>query len=177
MELTTNSNLKSKSHIINPELQVIEIYGPIIVILISAFDLYKKDTYLFFYIIGIGFNTILNLFLKYVIRQPRPSLNNTNFGFTNSIDKFGMPSGHAQNLGFSIGFMYVFIKKSYILWVVIIISLITMFQRYVNNKHSIIQLFVGYIFGILIGFLFYKLGNHFIKGNLSLKKDDCAFIF
>ena len=177
MELIPKSNLNSKSHIINPELQVIEIYGPIIVILISAFDLYKKDTYLFFYIIGIGFNTILNLFLKSVIRQPRPSLNNINFGFTNSIDKYGMPSGHAQNLGFSIGFMYIFIKKSYILWVVIIISLITMFQRYVNNKHSIIQLFIGYIFGILIGFLFYKLGSHYIKGNLSLKKDDCAFIF
>ena len=169
------------NNIINPELQIIENYGPVIVFIISIYELFKKESYLFFYIIGIAFNTILNLFLKYIIRQPRPSLKNIEFtnkiGYIYSIDKYGMPSGHAQNLGFSLGFMFIFIKNSYILWIFIIISLITMFQRYINNKHNIIQLFIGFVFGILLGFLFYKLANHYVKGNLSIKMDDFAFNF
>lgn len=165
-------------------LKIIEKYGPIIVILCSILYLINKPTYLFFYTIGTIINIILNLTLKYIIKDNRPSVSekekkiitlaNKNDYF-NSIDKYGMPSGHAQSLGFSIGFMYIFIKKSYLLWIYIIISCITLIQRYINNKHTILQLLIGYVIGMIIGLIFYKIGNHSNKGYLFKKKDDNAF--
>jgi membrane-associated phospholipid phosphatase len=174
---------KKESH-----LKIIENYGPIIIIIISIFNLLSKQTYLFFYIIGIVVNTILNFTLKYIIKEKRPSLfykeNNLSEiaadiskknDYLIPIHAYGMPSGHAQNLGFSLGFMFLFIKNSYLLWIYLIISLITLFERYVNHKHSIIQLLIGFFIGIIIGFIFYKIANHSIKGYISRKKEDNAF--
>lgn len=165
-------------------LKIIENYGPIIVIWISIFYLITKPTYLLFYIIGTVINEILNLILKYIIKESRPSvsdkqnkifiLSHKNEYF-NPIHKYGMPSGHAQSLGFSLGFMFMFIKKSYLIWIYIIITCITLFQRYTSKKHSVIQLIIGYSIGIIIGLLFEKMGNHFNKGFISNKKDDNAF--
>ena len=175
-----NNNIITNSNtVINPELIIIENYGPILVFFISIFILFKKESYLFYYIIGTIINSIINLFLKYLIKQPRPSVKHielaSNLGYIYSIEKYGMPSGHAQNLGFSIGFMFIFIKTSFILWLFIIISLITLYQRNINQKHSIIQLIIGFIIGLIIGILFYGLTNHYLKGDLSKKKDDNAF--
>jgi len=160
-------------------LKIIENYGPLIIIFISSFKLFSKITYLYFYIIGIIFNTIINSFLKYLIKEPRPS-NQFSKEVKNSelflpSDNFGMPSGHAQNLGYSLGFMFIFIKNSNLFWIYIIFSIITLFQRFYNEKHTIIQLIIGFFLGLIIGIIFYKLGNHYLKGNLSKKKDDYAF--
>jgi membrane-associated phospholipid phosphatase len=165
-------------------MELLENHGPIIIILISLYQLFNKQNYLFFYIIGTGFNTILNLFLKYIIKQPRPSNNYSKLfdiahknGYFYSIDKYGMPSGHAQNLGFSCGFMYMFIKNNYLLWIYILISCITLFLRFYSKKHSIFQLFIGYLIGVMIGIIFYYLANHYTKGIINKKKDDYTFIF
>lgn len=173
-------------------LKIIENYGPIIIIIISIFNLFSKQNYLFYYIIGLSINTILNFTLKYIIKEKRPSLfykeynlsefavdisKNKNYIIPININNYGMPSGHAQNLGFSLGFMFLFIKNSYLLWIYFFISLITLFERYTNHKHSIIQLVIGYFIGILLGFIFYKIANHNIKGNISRKKEDNAFLF
>jgi membrane-associated phospholipid phosphatase len=161
-------------------LKIIENYGPLIVIFISCFKLLNKITYLNFYILGLLFNTIINSFLKYLIKDPRPSnqflkeVNNSDLILPS--DKYGMPSGHAQNLGFSLGFMFIFIKNTNLLWLFIILSIITMFQRNNSKKHTIIQLIIGFIIGVIIGITFYKLGNHFLKGKITKKLDDYAFI-
>lgn len=160
-------------------LKIIENYGPLIIIFISSFKLFNKRTYFNFYILGLLFNTIINSFLKYLIQDPRPS-NQFSKEVKNSdlilpSDKYGMPSGHAQNLGYSLGFMFIFIKNTYFFWIFIIISIITMFQRYISQKHSILQLFIGFIFGLIIGITFYKFGNHFLKGKITKKLDDYAF--
>jgi len=167
-------------------LKIIENYGPVFVMILSIFKLLKKKNYLFFYLIGIMFNTILNLFLKFIIRFPRPSASldkkdkimnlSEKHGFLYPIDRYGMPSGHAQNLGFSLGFMFLFIQNSMLLWIFIIISIITVFQRFISFKHSICQLIIGFIIGLTVGYLFYKFANHYIKGNLRKKIDDYAFI-
>jgi membrane-associated phospholipid phosphatase len=171
-------------------LKIIENYGPIIIIITTIFNLFSKQNYLFYYIIGLAINTILNFTLKIIIKEKRPTLFYKEYKLSETatdilkkndylipIDAYGMPSGHAQNLGFSLGFMFLFIKKSYLLWIYIFISLITIFERYINHKHSIIQLLIGFFIGIIIGFLFYKIANHSIKGNMSIKKEDNAFLF
>lgn len=171
-------------------IKIIENYGPIIIIIISIFNLFSKQKYLFYYIIGIVVNTILNFTLKNIIKEKRPSLFYKEYNLSElatdiskkndykvSINAYGMPSGHAQNLGFSLGFMFLFIKNSYLLWIYLIISLITLFKRYINHKHGINQLLIGFLIGLIIGFIFYKIANHSIKGNISRKKEDNSFFF
>jgi membrane-associated phospholipid phosphatase len=167
-------------------LKLIENYGQLIIIFISSYILFYKITYFNFYILGLLFNTIINSLLKYLIKEPRPSkqflkeVQNSDLIFPNAKydmpSGYGMPSGHAQNLGYSLGFMFIFIKNSDIFWVYIIVSIITIFQRYTNKKHTILQLILGFIFGLLIGILFYKLGKYFLQGKISKKVDDYAFI-
>ena len=163
---------------IHNSLLFIENYGPLIVIFFSILELYKKKFYLIFFIFGSILNTIINLFLKYIIRQPRPKIYKIDYanqlGYIYSIDKYGMPSGHAQNLGFSLGFMYFFIKDSYLSYFFIVITFLTLYQRFMNNKHSIIQLILGLIIGLIFGIITFSLANHYIKGNLNIKKDDNA---
>jgi membrane-associated phospholipid phosphatase len=161
----------------------IERYGFIILILLSIFELSNKQIYLFFFNIGLAINTIINLFLKIIIKEPRPS-NNSKLdelvkknNYLYDIEKYGMPSGHAQNLGFSCGFMFMFIKNSYLLYIYLIICILTLFQRYKTKKHSILQLIIGFILGFIIGYSLYKFGNHYLKGKLNHKKDDYAFIY
>jgi membrane-associated phospholipid phosphatase len=170
------------------KLKIIENYGPIIVIIIIFFNLILKQNYLFFYLIGLCINTILNFTLKYIIKEKRPSLfykenNLSEFAadiskknnYTIPINNYGMPSGHAQNLGFSLGFIFLLTKNYYLLGIIFLISLIILYLRYTNHKHSLIQLVIGYFIGIIIGFIFYKIANHNIKGNMSRKKEDNAY--
>ena len=55
-------------------LKIIENYGPIIIIITTIFNLFSKLNYLFFYIIGLAINTILNFTLKFIIKEKRPAL-------------------------------------------------------------------------------------------------------
>jgi len=184
MDINQNQNQEYKTSFV---LKIIESYGPVFVIILSIFKLFKKQKYLLFYLIGLMSNTILNFLLKIIIKEPRPLalLNNkdktmnlaSKYGFLYPIEKYGMPSGHAQNLGFSLGFMFIFIQNSVIFWICVIISIITMYQRFVSYKHSIIQLIIGFIIGLMVGIMFYQLASHYIKGNLNKKIDDYAFIY
>lgn len=163
-------------------LVFIERYGFIILILLSIFELSNKQVYLFFYNIGLAINTIINIFLKIIIKEPRPSNNNKynelakKHDYLYDFDHYGMPSGHAQNLGFSCGFMFMFIKNSYLLYIYLILSIMTLFQRHKTKKHSTLQLIIGFILGFIFGYILYKIGNHYLKGKLNHKKDDYAFI-
>lgn len=187
MDLNENQN-QNKNQITKIPflLKIIENYGPVFVMILSIFTLFKKKFYLFFYVIGIMFNTTLNYFLKFIINEPRPSdlINKKDktmnlavkHGILYPIIKYGMPSGHAQNLGFSLGFMFLFIQNSLLLWIFIITSIVTMYERFNSLKHSLIQLTIGFIIGIIVGFMFYKLSSNYIKGNLKKKIDDYTFI-
>ena len=90
--------------------------------------LWNKRNLLFYYIIGGFFNAILNLVLKGIFQQPRPSedydkfnlvlKNGQRFIFKNGIpfDVFGMPSGHAQSVLYSTAFIYLALQKTNILY-------------------------------------------------------------
>ena len=165
-------------------IEIVEQFGPLIIMFISIFQLFNKQNYLFFYIIGISLNTIINLLLKYIIKQPRPLQPNKimeiaekhGYDYLYSIDKYGMPSGHAQNLGFSFGFMYPFIKKSFILTLFyLLFSFSVLFLRHESFRHTLLQLCIGFLFGVILGVIFFYLSSHHIKGNLNKKQDDYSF--
>jgi membrane-associated phospholipid phosphatase len=159
-------------------INYIGYYAPIILFILSIFLLRNLKTYLYVFVSGFILNNILNLILKLAIKEPRPSkdqkaieigvVNGARIGF----DKFGMPSGHAQNCGYFIAFITMALNNPFITTFYLLISVISLFQRYLNNNHSALQLVVGFSIGLGFGLLLYQIGTKYIMGNIKMKKDD-----
>ena len=158
-------------------------FGPQILFLTTFFILYKKIKLLQIYIFGYIINILLNIVLKGVIKEPRPSedkhifniwLNNVMKADRNWYDHFGMPSGHAENVFYSTAFIFFSIKNFYWMLFYLIISLNTIYQRVKYKNHTISQVIVGSIIGSIIGWMFYYLAIRSIKGKMKLKDDDNA---
>ena len=158
----------------------IGLYAPMILFILTLFFLRNMPTYLQFYLAGTILNTILNIILKLIIKQPRPNDDQKaiEIGVVNgsriSFDKFGMPSGHAQNCGYNLVFINLTLNNIFISTLYALITIISLLQRYMRKNHTILQLVVGIFVGIGIGYLTYVLGNKFIMGNIKMKKDDNA---
>ena len=159
-------------------------YGPIILIIYSCYLLWDKSNLFFYYIVGIFINAILNLIIKGIIQEPRPSedlktfelllKNGRRFLFKDGIphDIFGMPSGHTQSSLFSTIFIFLSLRKLNILRVYLIISLIIMSQRVAFNHHTIWQVIVGAIVGGLFGFVMFYMAQNKLMGVIREKIDD-----
>jgi membrane-associated phospholipid phosphatase len=162
-------------------LDYIGAYAPIFLLLTSIFLLQSKINYLKIYIFGILFNNIFNLVLKNAIKEPRPSSSSRilEIAVANKklidYDKFGMPSGHAQTCGFELAFITMVFNNSFITGSYIVVTMLSLFQRYKYSNHTILQLVVGLFIGIGVGYLFYVIGKNYIKGNIKMKPDDDAF--
>jgi membrane-associated phospholipid phosphatase len=145
-------------------------FGPNILIILSLWLLRKTRILLLLYIFGSIINIFLNFVLKNLIKEPRPKEDNTNLEWiknkeTNgrvSIDVYGMPSGHAQSIMFSTAFIYLALKDLKWVLLFLIISFITLKQRYDYKNHTFFQLFVGGIIGIIVGNLFYLVKELYI---------------
>ena len=163
-------------------IDYIGVIGPIILIVTSIILLINKNIFLYFYVGGIIVNTILNLFLKYIIKDPRPKEDKilfeiaSNNGKRISIDRYGMPSGHSQSVGFSCMFLYLVCKNMYITWFYLIISLNTMFQRFNYRSHTILQIVIGFLIGVVMGYLTFIFAKNMLKGKINSKNDDNCFL-
>ena len=161
-------------------------YGPIVLFFSSLFLLYDKSNLFFFYLLGFIINVFLNLILKGLFQQPRPKENVKLFNlainnakkstFLNGIpfNIYGMPSGHAQSAFYSLVFIYLALKNKNknIIIVNILISLLTLYQRYYDKYHSIAQLFVESMVGSAFAFFIYYIAKKQIMGKLIKKPDD-----
>ena len=160
------------------------IFGPVILFFLSIHLLWDQENLFFYYIVGIFSDSILNLVLKGIIKEPRPSEDIKQFNlalshgrrflFKDGIphDIFGMPSGHSQSSLFSTVFVYLSLKKTNILYVYLLISLITMAQRVAFNYHTVLQVVIGAAVGAGFGYFVYQLAREKIKGHITEKKDD-----
>ncbi len=156
------------------------IYAPGILGLFSLFLLRNKVNYLSFYIVGSIFNVILNIILKLILKEPRPKKNarileiavGNNYDF--DFDKYGMPSGHAQQCAFSLTFITLVLNNPAISSIYLGVTLLTLLQRYTYLDHSILQLVVGLFIGIGIGYLFYSICRKYIQGNIKMRPDEFA---
>ena len=167
-------------------IKTIGQYGPLILILYSIFLLWNHHNLFFYYTIGIFVDSLLNIILKGIIQLPRPSedpklfnlalKNGKRFIFKNGMphDIFGMPSGHAQSSFFSTAFIYLSLKQTNLLAIYLLISLITLWQRVIDNYHTVLQVIVGSIVGTIFGYFVYYLSQKKIKNRIREKKDDNA---
>ena len=159
-------------------------FGPLILFFSSLFLLWNKENLFYYYSVGIFLDSILNLFLKGIFKQPRPSedpklfnialKNGKRFIFKDYIphDIFGMPSGHTQSSFFSSIFIFLSLKNYYVLFIYLIITLITMIQRIIYDYHTLFQVIVGGIVGSLFGYYFYYLAQQKLQGKIDEKLDD-----
>jgi membrane-associated phospholipid phosphatase len=153
-------------------------WAPLFFIVFTGILLRNKKTYLAFYIVGTIFNIILNLFLKLIIKDPRPFFNRKTIeialenGEYFYPDIYGMPSGHSQIMAFNLIYILFTLKSEAIFLLYLIFSIITCAQRYINLKHTLLQIFVGLCIGFIIGFISYYLANSYLKGKLQFRPDD-----
>ena len=158
----------------------IGLFAPVILFVLSLFLLRNNKKYLYFFFYGFILNNILNIILKVAIKEPRPTAERKviEIGIANeariSFDKFGMPSGHAQNCAYCLAFITMVLNDPFITAFYTVITFNTLFQRYLYSNHTILQLFIGSFIGLFFGYSIYTIANKNIMGNIKMKKDDYA---
>ena len=176
-----NANINGNSTLKKRIIQLI-VYMPMILFIVSSILLRNKLHYLTYFTGGYFLNIALNSILKLIIQEPRPGndMKALEIGIANgervSFDKFGMPSGHAQTSGFILVFMTMVFNSPKITAFYLVISFITMVQRYVYNNHTILQLLVGFVTGGMFGYLTYLFATRKMMGCLKLKADDNCMV-
>lgn len=117
-------------------------FGPHILFVIIFTQL--TDGRLYFVLLQV-LNLLVNLILKNVVRQPRP-VGAINVNQWDKLDEhqYGMPSLHAQLMGSMLLYAVFHSQKCGLL---IVLTAITLWQRYVCRKHTVLQLTVGALLG------------------------------
>ena len=94
------------------------------------------------------FSMVLNHVLKQLFKQTRPRGGKAINKFDKvGIDRYGMPSGHANSAIFSLIFSILYFKDFLISIIFAIIALLTVTQRLIYKKHSLKQICWGAIIG------------------------------
>ena len=132
-------------------------YGPPIVFVLTLYSLFERHIYVFVFLFGSLTNCWVNMLLKQVFREPRPP-NPLPFVDSNDLignNYYGLPSGHAQSVFFSLTFLYQVMKPGsnsdtiFTLYIMSCITVLTLYQRWKYRRHTIKQLIVGAIVGAL----------------------------
>ena len=173
----------------NTILSNIGRYGPIILAITSTYFLWGKSYILTFYWIGIIFNIVFNYIVKGIIKQSRPNIEKKVFNLAeknhnrfitykgHSIDIYGMPSGHSQQVFFSLLHYFFFINESF--WIsifYIFITFLTAIERIIDNYHTFNQVLVGSIIGLIVAYIIHYIITEHLKGKLNPKEDDNSLV-
>ena len=153
----------------NDFIDIIGWLGPFIVMSISVYSLWNQRYlygYLFFYVCSSFTNTLL----KNIFKQARPtngrSIMNEEYS---GVQKYGMPSYHAQSCMYSIVFLYLAKKSTYLILIELFIVAATLYQRWFYRRHTVEQLGVGMVVGSMIGYLGYFVTTQFLVTNTSIQ--------
>ena len=79
-----------------------------------------------------------------------------------------MPSGHAQSVSFSLIYLYLVQKSIWLLILNTIILLLTVIQRWNYRKHTIEQLLIGTMVGIICAISSYYIVKYGIENNKEI---------
>jgi membrane-associated phospholipid phosphatase len=123
-------------------------YGEFVVLFCTVYLLRDNLALEYLYLVGCALNIMLKGSLKRLFKERRPHQEST--------DTYGFPSGHAQNLSFSLTFLYLVHRTEW--WNHIhflsIVAILTMVERYSVNKHTWSQLVGGLMVGTMFAYMF-----------------------
>ena len=128
----------------------IGFYGPLIAAICVIVALWKRPMYVVLYMIFFWLNQLLNSLLKLIFREERPSnpIPFSNLEQYKGAHYYGMPSGHAESVGFSFVFFGVLEGyRSWWLYIIGMIMTVTCIQRWKYRRHTVEQLIAGLFFG------------------------------
>ena len=147
-------------------LAYIGFWGPIILLFLSICILSRAPIRLLgAYCIGQLCSSLVNYIAKGLIKQPRPSSETVHYFTWDSFEdrfrksstmgaqEYGMPSGHAQSVFFSLVFFHYALKNDWITFLHFCVAIITSVQRIIYKNHSIEQVIAGGIVGGSLGYL------------------------
>jgi membrane-associated phospholipid phosphatase len=149
-------------HIIQNHAQIFYatgFFGEIVMFFLVVYQLTGKYIELIVFVGGFFANTLLNYVLKQTFQEPRPD-NPIPFLAEEKFFKgsYGLPSGHAQSVFYSITYICLFIKKWNVVTIgSLIIGILTILERYVFRNHTVKQLGAGILVGIAVGYLAHML--------------------
>ena len=134
-------------------LDTIAFEGPRIMFFVTLLSIWRETKFLLAFPVGFVANIFLNKFLKNVFREPRPpSLHNLgsldNIHNYQGVEIYGMPSGHAQSIFFSLSYLYFVKKSNVVLMASLFLAMATLYQRWFYGRHSVEQLFIGSLVGL-----------------------------
>jgi membrane-associated phospholipid phosphatase len=167
-------------HYIKNFLDTIGYLGPIILLMSTLVLLKNKTTLLTYYTFGYILNIGMNVILKSLVQQPRPSENLHIFnasianGKRIGFNAYGMPSGHTQTAFYSVGFIFFALGDPIITASYLLIALNTSYERIKYKQHTLRQVICGGIIGLVVGATTYLFSSKKLSGLLKYKKDDNA---
>lgn len=152
-------------------INIIELFdsigytGPILILLINIYIFFYRKPYLYAYLISIFVNSFVNSTLKNIYRIPRqdnqiPFSKYENF---DGVNAYGMPSGHAQSVGFSTTFLFLGKANSYLMTTALFISCLTLIQRYKYRRHTIYELLIGSFIGMSLAYVFFHTTTYYLE--------------
>ena len=146
-------------------LDHIGYFGPIILAFMNVYYLFYRKAYLYAYLFFLFVNQYINKGLKFLIKEPRPQ---NQIPFLTKIDTIGvekycMPSGHTQSIFYSTTFLYLTTLSNYLFIISLFFCAITIYQRYVYKRHTLKQLGIGSLIGIIVGTIIFNITKHYIE--------------
>lgn len=111
--------------------------------------------FLIVYLIINVFNKVGNEYLKDFLQETRP-FKPRKFLETDSFThkkSYGLPSGHTQGVGFSTMFSWLVTKSHGVEY--IILNAIVLYERYIFRNHTIFQLVMGLLIGVVLAYIVY----------------------
>ena len=147
-----------QEHFKIPEMYILDVvgfFGPIILLFISIMQLLNQRAYLIGYLVFFACNILLNSIVKLNVKQDRP-INGRNIIPNESysgVNKYGMPSSHAQSVFFSLTYLHL-VKDLHALFIIeLFICALTLYQRWNYRRHTTEQLCVGALLGICMAYI------------------------
>jgi membrane-associated phospholipid phosphatase len=149
----------------------IGFYAPYLMFLTTFFYSWNRKVYLMGYLVFFAANTLLNKLLKLTFREPRPTDYQifADFEKTTGEEIFGMPSGHAQSVAFSITFLYLLTNHTTLFLITSFIGSICVYQRWKYRRHTINQLVIGSFIGAVFGRIAYYLITKYLKTKTQIQ--------
>lgn len=145
-------------------------FSPMIIFFITVFTLHPHKTRYYLYLFGYALTLVSNYFLKLLFKQPRPNQNEELFriqlahGKPIDPSRYGMPSGHAQILFYSLAFVLLsYPKWDRIIWLYVFLVLVGCAQRVVFHLHTPAQIVVGALFGLVGAFLVVRISSSLLR--------------
>jgi len=173
-------------------------HGPHLISIITLSQIWQRTIYLWGFLAGYGINKVLNENLKMWFREPRPQpmdlfqAQKTDFIYqlrspfldpeklyVSPAHQYGMPSGHAQNAAYAATYLVLTNAKA---WATApftsplalagigntALYALTMYQRWASKSHTVAQLAVGTIVGILFSIAVFNAAKY--AAGLSLHR-------